>query len=101
MAIEGINITLDQVLQTAKNIKSLNVEISARLEDIKKEMNSLESTWQSEAATIIRKNFNKLESRFQECKEIINSYGTFLENTVVNSYSTTEESIKSNANAFE
>lgn len=100
MAKEGINITLEQVLETAKKIKNLNNQMSARLEEVKKDMNSLEATWQSGAATTIRKNFNKLESKFQGYKEIINSYAQFLESTV-NSYKTTESNIKSNASAFE
>ena len=100
MAIEGISISLEQVLETARNIKSLNTQIVTRLNEIKREMNSLESSWQSESSTTIRANFNKLEAKFENYKNIIDSYGTFLENTV-ESYSTTESSINNNASAFE
>ena len=48
----------------------------------------------------IRANFNKLEAKFENYKNIIDSYGTFLENTV-EAYSTTESSINNNASAFE
>ena len=82
MAIEGISISLEQVLETARNIKSLNTQIVTRLNEIKREMNSLESSWQSESSTTIRANFNKLEAKFENYKNIIYSYGTFLENTV-------------------
>mgnify|MGYP002537106890 FL=1 len=54
MAIEGISISLEQVLETARNIKSLNTQIVTRLNEIKREMNSLESSWQSESSTTIR-----------------------------------------------
>ena len=100
MAIEGISISLEQVLETARNIKSLNTQIVTRLNEIKREMNSLESSWQSESSTTIRANFNKLEAKFENYKDIIDSYGTFLENTVED-YSTTESSINNNASAFE
>ena len=100
MAIEGISISLEQVLETARNIKSLNTQIVTRLNEIKREMNSLESSWQSESSTTIRANFNKLEAKFENYKNIIDSYGTFLENTV-EAYSRTESSINNNASAFE
>ena len=100
MSIEGISINLEEVRATAKTIKSLNSKLATRLDEIKKEINSLESTWQSQASNTIRNNFNKLESKFQECKKIIDSYGTFLE-TTVDSYTRAESSINSNASAFE
>ena len=100
MAIEGISISLEQVLETARNIKSLNTQIVTRLNEIKREMNSLESSWQSESSTTIRANFNKLEAKFENYKNIIDSYGTFLESTV-DSYTQTESSINNNASAFQ
>ena len=63
-------------------------------------MNSLQSTWQSEASNTIITNFNKLESKFQDYKNVIDSYGTFLESTV-DSYTQTESSINNNASAFQ
>ena len=100
MSAEGINISLEQVLETAKNIKTLNNQLALRLDEIKKEMNSLQSTWQSEASNTIITNFNKLESKFQDYKKVIDSYGTFLESTV-DSYTQTESSINNNASAFQ
>ena len=100
MSTEGINISLDQVLETARTIKTLNNQLAARLDEIKKEMNSLQSTWQSEASNTKITNFNKLESKFQDYKNVIDSYGTFLESTV-DSYTQTESSINNNASAFQ
>lgn len=99
MAIEGINITLDQVAEAANRIKTLNAELDSRLQDIQKEMNNLSSTWQSEAADTIRTNFGKSAARFPEYRKIIDSYATFLEKTV-EAYTQTETAIKNNANAF-
>lgn len=99
MAIEGINITLDQVSNTAATIKSLNTELDSRLEYIRGEMNALEASWQSEAASTIRSNFTKSAEKFSEYKKIIDSYAIFLEKTV-EVYTQTETSINKNANAF-
>ncbi|WP_195515241.1 pore-forming ESAT-6 family protein [Paraclostridium bifermentans] len=99
MSVEGINITLEQVHNTAGRIKTLNSQLAVRLEEIKKEINALDSTWKSEASTTIRANFNKLAPRFEEYKKIVDSYGTFLESTV-EAYTKTEATINNNASAF-
>ena len=99
MSVEGINITLEQVANTAKVIKILNSQLASKLEEIRKEMNALDSTWQSEASTTIRANFNKLAPRFEEYRKIVDSYGTFLESTV-DAYTKTEAAINNNASAF-
>lgn len=99
MAIEGINITLEEVRNTAKTIKTLNTQLASRLEEIKKEMNALEASWQSEASSTIRSNFNKLAPRFEEYRKTVNSYAIFLDNTV-DLYTKTESAINNNANAF-
>lgn len=99
MAIDGINITLAQVSATSEQIKKLNTELDMKLEEIKKEMNALEATWQSEAARTIRANFGKTANKFPEYKKIIDSYAVFLDKTV-EAYTKTETAINNNANAF-
>lgn len=99
MAIDGINITLEQVSATSAQIKKLNTELDMKLDEIRKEMDALESTWQSEAASTIRANFTKSALKFPEYKKIIDSYATFLDKTV-EAYTQTETAINNNANAF-
>lgn len=99
MAIEGIKISLGEVTKTASTIRTLNQSLSSRLDDIKKEMNSLSATWQSDASNTIRNNFNALAPRFDEYKTIIDSYAKFLDATVT-SYDSAETAINSNASAF-
>ena len=41
MAIEGISISLEQVLETARNIKSLNTQIVTRLNEIKSNLQDI------------------------------------------------------------
>lgn len=99
MSIEGINITLEQVSATASTIKSLNSDLDTRLQEIQKEMNSLQATWQSESATTISNNFSKSAAKFEDYKKVIDSYAIFLEKTV-EAYTQTEATINKNASAF-
>lgn len=99
MAVEGIKISLGEVTKTAGTIRSINGNLAARLEEIKKEMDSLAQTWQSDASNTIRNNFNALAPRFEEYKNIVDNYAKFLDNTVAN-YDAAETAINNNASAF-
>jgi WXG100 family type VII secretion target len=99
MAVEGINISLGEVSKTAGTIRTLNTTLTARLEDIKKEMDGLAATWQSEGSETIRGNFNALAPKFENYREIIESYAKFLDTTVA-SYDAAETQINSNASQF-
>jgi len=100
MAVEGIKITMGEVTKTAGTIRSLNTSLDSKLEDIKKGMNALQSTWQSDASETIRQKFNNLAPRFQEYKAVIESYAKFLDETV-KSYQSTESSINTSASSFQ
>lgn len=99
MSVEGIRISLGEVAKTAGTIRTINQNLSTRLEDIKKEMNNLANTWQSDASNTIRENFNALAPRFEEYKNVVDSYAKFLDSTVAN-YDAAETAINSNASAF-
>lgn len=99
MSVEGIKISLGEVSKTAGTIKTLNQSLTTRLEEMKKEMNNLNSTWQSDAATTIVQNFNALAPKFNEYHEIVEAYAKFLDNTVA-SYDAAETAINNNASAF-
>lgn len=99
MAVEGIQISLGEVSKTAGTIRTLNSSLATRLEEIKAQMNNLESTWQSDASTTIRSRFNSLAPRFEEYQNVVESYAKFLDNTVTG-YDVTENAINNNAGAF-
>ena len=99
MSVEGIRISLGEVTKTAGAIRSINDNLSIRLDEIKKEMNNLANTWQSDASNTIRENFNALAPKFEEYKQIVDSYAKFLDATVAN-YDSAETAINSNASAF-
>ena len=100
MAVEGIKITMAEVTATASRINSLNGSLDSKLQDIKKSINALTQTWQSDAAGTIQQKFNSLSPRFQEYKSVIDSYAKFL-NETVKSYESTESSINSSASSFQ
>jgi len=97
---DGIRISLNEVTRTAGTIRSLNGELDARLQDIRNEMKALEQVWQSDASTTIRQRFESLAPRFEDYKNVVNSYATFLDGAV-QQYEGTEQSINSNASAFQ
>lgn len=96
---EGINISLAEVTNTASSIRSINQILDTRLGEIKTQMTNLSSTWQSDASNTILANFNALAPKFEEYKNVVESYAKFLDFTVT-SYDTTETAINNNASAF-
>lgn len=98
--IEGIKISTAQVTSAASTIRTLNTSLTETLMNIKKQMNSLTSTWQSESCDTIQAKMNGMQPKFEEYKAVIESYAKFLDTTVA-SYEATETAINSNASAFQ
>lgn len=96
---DGIQISSQVLIDTADRVRSINNTLDSKLAEINKNMNDLESTWKSDAATDIRAAMNALKPRFEEYKNVVESYAKFLVSTA-QSYETTEGSIQSNASAF-
>lgn len=96
---EGIQISTQVLLDTADKVRSINTTLDSKLADINKNMNDLEATWKSDAATDIRAAMNALKPRFEEYKNVVESYAKFLVATA-QSYEATEGAIQNNAGAF-
>ncbi len=96
---DGIQISTQVLLDTAEKVRSINGTMDTKLADINKNMSDLEATWKSDAASDIRAAMNALKPRFEEYKNVVESYAKFLVNTAQN-YETTESSIQNNASAF-
>lgn len=96
---DGIQISTQVLLDTADKVRTINNTLDSKLADINKNMNDLEATWKSDAASDIRAAMKALKPRFKEYKNVVESYAKFLVNTA-QSYETTEGSIQSNASAF-
>ena len=96
---DSIKISTQVLVDTAKKVRDINNQLDTKLTDINKEMNNLESSWKSDAATDIRAAMNALKPRFAEMKEVVNSYAKFLDDTA-QSYESTESAVQTNAAAF-
>ena len=96
---DSIKISTQVLTDTAQKVRNCNAAMDAKLADINKSMNDLEATWKSDAANDIRAAMNALKPKFEQYKNVIESYAKFLVNTAQN-YETTEGVIQSNANAF-
>lgn len=99
MAIDGIQVSTQILLDTSQKVRSINTVLDTKLADINKSMNDLEATWKSDAASEIRTNMNAMKPRFEEYKNVVESYCKFLD-TTAQSYETTETAVQSNASAF-
>lgn len=96
---DSIKISTQVLLDTATKVRDINKALDGKLVDINKSMNDLEATWKSDAASEIRAAMNALKPRFEEYKNVVESYAKFLVNTA-QSYETTEGAIQNNAGAF-
>lgn len=96
---DSIKISSQVLTETATKVRNINTNLDTKLADINKTMNDLEATWKSDAATDIRAAMNALKPRFEEYKNVVESYAKFLVNTAQN-YESTEGAIQSNASAF-
>ena len=96
----NIQISLQEVQDTANQLRSLNMLMDEELNAMKSEMNRLESSWISDGSLEIRNKFNLFSSRFEKQKETINQYAKFLD-LAVSSYDTLETTITSNASGMQ
>lgn len=96
---DSIKISTQVLVDTADKVRTINKNLDDRLAEINSSMNALEATWKSDAATDIRKAMNDMKPRFEEYKNVVESYAKFLVNTA-QSYETTEGAIQNNAGAF-
>ena len=96
---DSIQVTTQVLVDTASTVRSLNTTLDDKLKEINKNMNDLEATWKSDAATDIRAAMNALNPRFEEYNSVVESYAKFLVNTAQN-YDTTETTVQNNAGQF-
>ncbi|MCM1288466.1 MAG: pore-forming ESAT-6 family protein [Clostridium sp.] len=99
MAVEGIKISFDEVTQTATSIRTLNTKMTTLLEDAKKEIDNLQSTYQSDSGETIRTKIATQSASFEEYRKVVDAYAQFLDDTIA-TYQTTENKINANAQQF-
>ncbi len=98
--MDQINISLNEVMDTAAKIRSCNQMMYESLNQIKKEMNATNVAWLSDSAETLRARFNQFSARFEVQRETIESYAKFLDQTV-SSYSTLDHVLQNNASSLQ
>lgn len=95
----GIQVTTQVLTETAGKIRSINANMDSKLADIHNKMDSLQNTWQSSASNDIRAAMTAMKPRFEEYKNVVESYAKFLDSTA-QSYEVTETTAQNNASQF-
>lgn len=96
---DSIQISTGVLTETATEVRKINGNLTDRLGDINQKMQSLSSTWNSDASNEIRRAMSAMGQKFDCYEEVIESYAKFLE-TTAQSYESTETAIQKNAEAF-
>lgn len=65
----------------AQKISEKNQQLLEYLNDISKEINSLESSYISNSADTTRQKINGMRSRFQNYYDVVDAYAKFVKNT--------------------
>ena len=97
--IDGFTVQTGVLISTAADVRKVNDVLDGKLADINKSMNDLENSWQSDAATEIRSNMNAMRPRFEQYKNVVESYCKFLDETA-RLYGEGEDAIERNASQF-
>ena len=96
---ENINVSEQVLRDTASRFDQDNGKMNDILSDIRAKMNSLDGTWVSDAGSEIRAAMNAMQQRFDQYREVIDSYKQFLI-TTADTYVNVEDSLKNMASAF-
>lgn len=99
MAFEGIKVSPQALRDTAKKIDDINTNLDEKLKEINKCMDQTEGSYISRDGRAIREAMDAMQPRFNEYKEVVASYATFLRQTA-ESYTSAEDSLEINANQF-
>ncbi len=99
MAESIINISTEQVQAQAQKIGQINTQLEQKLLEIKTTIDSLSSTWQSQAGDSIRAKIDGMAPRFTEYREVIQKYVDFL-NSTAEAWAQTDQQVNQQASSF-
>ena len=98
--MDQINISLAEVSNIATQIRNYNANLDDILSYVNSQMNSINSIWQSEGEERLLAAFQRFSARFIEESEVLESYASFLDQTV-SDYDSLESTIVANASNFD
>lgn len=97
--MSDISITFEGVRNTAKQVRECNVSLDEKLQEIKRIINELESSYTSDTSDTIRSKINGMQKYFTTYKQVIDSYASFLDR-VAEQYEHVESTLNQNAAQF-
>lgn len=98
--MDTLSITLEEVSQTAVQLRAHNTQLNEYLQDIYRCMNQLMSEWQSPAATTIQMKFQGMLPVFDRYHAVVEDYAKFLDQSVT-TYQTMESRLNTRAETFQ
>lgn len=101
MAGNSIRINTEQVNSIATDLENLNVQLEETLNNSKTTIDNLQNVWSGEAAQATISSYDEFAGKyFQNYKDIIQQYVTFLRQNVAAGYFETESANIGLADAF-
>lgn len=87
-------VTPETLTSVAGNIRTIDGQFLAKMEEIEKHMTTLKAKWESEAANGFMAKFRGLRDNFDNYSKVIQSYALFLERAA-EEYGKTDKKINS------
>ena len=99
MAEFSLRVNQTEIENVAKTVHTESEKMLGILEKIKDTVNNLSNSWASEAGEEIRAAITNMQKRFEQYRDVTESYSQFLYNTA-KAYAETESELKSMASDF-
>ena len=97
--MSDVRITFEGVKATAKQVRDCNNSLDEKLQEIKRIINELESSYTLDTSDTIRSKINGMQKYFTTYKQVIDSYAAFLDD-VAEQYEHVEGTLNQNAAQF-
>lgn len=98
--MEELKISLQDISESASQIRLLNNKLDETLSQVNRLMNELNNVWLSTGEERLLQAFQNFSNKFISESEIIENYARFLDDTV-SSYDSLESTIVANASNFD
>ena len=96
-----VKVSTQQLIDTAKNIRTINDKMTSLLEDIQKAINTCTSAdWLSDAANATKEKMDSYKQPIQDYKAAVEKYATFLDEAAAH-YEETEIMLEQNTSGLE
>lgn len=95
--MDTITITLEDLTASAGEIKNINANMQNTVEEMNGVIKEVAEYWQSEASTTFNAKFTSFMRVFDDCKQAIDNYAKFLDDTVA-TYEAADAAINNAAN---